>query len=115
MPPFEIVKVPPVNSFGFQQVAPTTSTPGDVFVTQLNATGTGFAFSSYLGGSAEENDQGFGGIALNGSNIFVTGSTMSTDFPTRSCRFNSPSPTAHPEESLRQVFSRSGWSCDEIW
>ena len=68
----------PVNSYGFQQVYGGNE---DVFVTQLNATGTGFAFSSFLGGSNFEEDQDRPRIALLGSNAFVAGSTASTDFP----------------------------------
>jgi hypothetical protein len=69
----------PTNSFAFQQVFGGTE---DVFVTQLNTTGTGFAYSSYLGGSDYEEDQNLPKIALNGSNGFVTGATQSSDFPT---------------------------------
>lgn len=72
----------PVNLYAFQQVMRDTFTRQDVFVTQLNATGTAFAFSSYLGGSGIDNDQNKARVALLGSNIFVSGSTTSPDFPT---------------------------------
>jgi hypothetical protein len=53
---------------------------GDVFVTKLNPTGTGLVYSTYLGGSQQ--DDGWG-IALDGSgNAYVTGLTVSSDFPT---------------------------------
>jgi hypothetical protein len=52
----------------------------DVFVTKLNANGTGAVYSTYLGGSGD--DRGFG-IAVDGSgNVYVTGMTSSTNFPT---------------------------------
>jgi hypothetical protein len=52
----------------------------DVFVTTLNAAGSGLLFSTYLGGTL--NDWGEG-IAVDGSgNIYVAGRTQSTNFPT---------------------------------
>jgi hypothetical protein len=50
------------------------------FVTKLNPTGSALVYSTYLGGTSQ--DQGTG-IAVDGSgNAYVTGSTNSTDFPT---------------------------------
>jgi len=57
----------------------------DVFVSALSETGNSFVYSTYLGGSAMENDssQSMGpDVAVTGSGeAFVTGSTMSADFP----------------------------------
>jgi hypothetical protein len=54
---------------------------GDAFVTELNPTGSALVYSTYLGGS--EGDEGWG-IALGSSgNVYVAGSTSSTDFPTK--------------------------------
>jgi len=48
-------------------------------VTKLNAAGTALVYSTYLGGS--EDDEGYG-IAVDGSgNAYVTGWTFSTDYP----------------------------------
>jgi hypothetical protein len=53
---------------------------GDAFVTELNTTGSGLIYSTYLGGSA--NDYGTS-IALDRSgNAYVAGLTISTNFPT---------------------------------
>lgn len=53
---------------------------GDAFVAQLNSTGSGLVYSSYLGGSGADSGTG---IALDSSNnAYVTGSTQSPDFPT---------------------------------
>jgi sugar lactone lactonase YvrE len=61
------------------------STCADGFVSELNPTGTGLIFSTYLGGGAEN---GVTAIALDSSrNVYVTGITNSTDFPTTSGAF----------------------------
>jgi hypothetical protein len=52
----------------------------DAFVTKLNASGAGLAYSTYLGGSGS--DQGYG-ITVDGQGAaHVTGATNSSDFPT---------------------------------
>ncbi len=52
----------------------------DAFVTKLNSSGNALVYSTYLGGSS--NDEALG-IALDASdNAYVTGWTLSTDFPT---------------------------------
>jgi hypothetical protein len=59
----------------------------DAFVTKLNPTGAGLVWSTYLGGSGDENtlstsSTGIGAIALDAAdNVYVGGSTASTDFP----------------------------------
>src|SRR5207245_7769595 len=54
----------------------------DVFVTKLNAAGSALIYSTYLGGSS--NDEG-NGIAVDDSgNAYVTGDTYSSNFPTAS-------------------------------
>jgi hypothetical protein len=51
----------------------------DAFVTNVNATGTAWVYSTYLGGSDYDN---VGGIAADDfGNAYVTGSSCSTDFP----------------------------------
>jgi Beta-propeller repeat len=75
------------SSTNFPTANPTQSTLGggtDAFVTELNSIGSQLIFSTYLGGSGNEDDGGFGAIATNGGNIFVTGDTDSTNFPTQS-------------------------------
>ena len=52
----------------------------DAFVSELNPTGSALVYSTYLGGSGQ--DQGFG-ITLDGAgNAYVTGETNSNNFPT---------------------------------
>src|SRR5438552_1690786 len=57
----------------------------DAFVTQLNPMGTGLVYSTYLGGSGV--DDGLG-IAVDArGNAYVTGVTLSTNFPTTAGAF----------------------------
>jgi len=52
----------------------------DAFVTKLTATGGALAYSTYLGGS--DNDVGQGVAVDRAGNTYVTGYTLSTNFPT---------------------------------
>ena len=62
-------------------IQPTLSGNGDVFVTKLNAAGTALVYSTYLGGSGDELGRG---IAVDGAgNAYVTGVTLSSNFPGR--------------------------------
>ena len=56
------------------------STGSDIFVSKLNASGTGLVYSTFIGGSG--NDVAWG-IALDAAgNAYVTGSTTSSNLPT---------------------------------
>ncbi len=59
----------------------------DVFVAKLDPTGTNLLYLVWLGGSG---DDYVNGIALDGTNVCLTGSTLSPDFPA----FNAPGPAA---------------------
>jgi uncharacterized repeat protein (TIGR01451 family) len=52
----------------------------DVFVAKLDATGTNLVYATYVGGSAEDNARGIAVDAL--GHAYVTGETLSEDFPT---------------------------------
>jgi hypothetical protein len=52
------------------------------FVTKLNADGSGLIYSTYLGGSGEEEINGPGLAVDAAGNAYLTGITNSTDFPT---------------------------------
>jgi len=57
------------------------------FVTKLNATGSALVYSTYLGGSGDDFNEGFA-IAVDAQgNAYVTGSTTSPNFPTTSGAF----------------------------
>jgi beta-propeller repeat-containing protein len=52
----------------------------DAFVTKLNSTGSGLVYSTYLGGSDQDEGHGIAVDAL--ANAYVAGLTSSPDFPT---------------------------------
>jgi hypothetical protein len=67
-------------------LTPGGNTAGTGFVVELNPAGTALLYSTYLGGSmnlgvASGGDFAFG-IAVAGGDIYVTGETFETDFPT---------------------------------
>ena len=73
----------------FHQLLDSANVLGVAFVTEINPTGTALLYTTYLGGTGGD----FGmGIALDnsgtganpGGNVYVTGATFSTDFPTNS-------------------------------
>jgi len=69
----------PTTTGAFQTVFAGGSL-GDAFVTKLNAAGSALVYSTFLGGSGD--DQGFGiAVDANGA-AYVTGATRSSDFPT---------------------------------
>ncbi len=58
---------------------PTFGGNGDAFVAKLNPTGSALSFSTFYGGSGGDNGQK---IRLANGEIYVTGSTTSSNFPT---------------------------------
>ena len=75
----------PTTAGAFQTTFGTA--PTDAFVTELNAAGTALVYSTFLGGSGGavlSEHTSPGGIAVDSSgNIYVTGITGSTNFPTK--------------------------------
>jgi hypothetical protein len=71
------------TSINFPTANPLQASNGggrDAFVTKINAAGSALVYSTYLGGSGDDQSNG---IAVDGSgNAYVTGFTFSTNFPT---------------------------------
>jgi hypothetical protein len=59
---------------------PTNRGGMEAFVAKLDATGTAFVYSTYLGGTGD--DGGLGVAADSAGNAYVSGFTLSSDFPT---------------------------------
>lgn len=58
----------------------------DVYVSKINASGSGFLYSTYLGGSS---DNSAGGIAVNSlGDAYIGGTTASSDFPVTANAFS---------------------------
>lgn len=73
----------------FNALQPNYGGNTDAFVAKLNVTGSAWVYSTYLGGTAEENNGLItdatpeGAIAVDGfGNAYVAGKTSSTNFPT---------------------------------
>lgn len=96
-----------VDSFGCAYVAgetylsdyPTTfgsydtnfSGEGDIFVSKLDPSGSNLIYSTFIGGSADHTDgvEGADGIAVDEfGNVYLTGWTSATDFPTTPTAFD---------------------------
>jgi hypothetical protein len=69
---------------GFLHVNGSTSSDG--FITELNATGSAILYSTYLGGT--NTDYGTDLALDSAGNVYVTGETMSSDFPTTAGAFD---------------------------
>jgi hypothetical protein len=65
----------------------TLSSTGDIFVTKYNATGATFAYSTYLGGTGAI-EVGNSIAADASGNAYLTGTTLSADFPTTTGAFD---------------------------
>ncbi|MBI4574248.1 MAG: SBBP repeat-containing protein [candidate division NC10 bacterium] len=64
----------------------TYNTGGDAFVTKVNAAGTGLVYSTFLGGSF--NEQATAVAVDSGGNAYVAGWTQSPNFPTTNGAFD---------------------------
>ncbi|HTL16803.1 MAG TPA: SBBP repeat-containing protein, partial [Patescibacteria group bacterium] len=98
------------NPFQAQQHGGTST--GDAFVAKLDSTGSKLLYFTYLGGTA---DDGAYDLAIDpAGNAFVTGFTVSADFPTRNALFprisGSPDPKfqVYPVEAFVAELNTNG-------
>jgi hypothetical protein len=79
----------PTTPLCFQNTFKSTDKGHDAFITEINPSGSGIVFSTYLGGAG---DDGATGIAVDGSgNVWLKGNTKSTDFPVTGGAFQTAS------------------------
>jgi len=101
---------PSVIAFPLQCIAPaTTPFPTDAFVAKINPNGaqTGAAqliFSTYLGGTAADSSSA---ITIDSANIYITGSTTSSDIPL-------PTGSASFQECLDTPVNPTSGACPAI-
>ncbi len=72
----------PFQSYGGGSCHNATRPCADAFVTEINPGGASLVFSTFLGGSND--DYAFGLAVDSSDNVFVAGTTYSTNFPTTS-------------------------------
>ena len=97
----------PTTNGAFQEVKSSGSgfSGPDAFVVKLNPVGNALVYSTYLGGSDQDSGTG---IALDSfGNAYVSGTTLSTDFPTTSGAFQTTftgGAQASEEGALNEAF-----------
>jgi len=69
----------PVTTGAFQTTSGSAGAYPTAFVSEINASGNGFVYSSYLGGS--KTDSGYGIAVDSAGNAYVVGRTQSANFP----------------------------------
>jgi len=74
----------------------------DAFVTKINADGSAFVYSTYLGGSGD--DQGYDIAVDSAGSAYLTGYSVSNNFPTTSLAF----------QPLRKVITKSSTTSDSF-
>lgn len=79
----------------------------DAFVTKVNPDGSAILYSTYLGGNNLENSDQAGAIEVDsGGNAYVTGSTLSPDFPTTAGAFDRTCAAGHACAYVTKVNAR---------
>jgi Beta-propeller repeat len=83
-----------------------TSDVGNAFVTKLNSTGSALVYSTYLGGSVNDNAQA---VAVDASgNAYVSGYTFSSDFPTANAFQPQNQTNGHDANAFVTKFNAAG-------
>src|SRR6266576_1657234 len=74
----------PLGTNGAVSLIPTPTNAGAAFVAELDPTGTQLLYSTYLAGTTSNTLEAAFAVAVDASGkVYVTGTTFSTDFPTK--------------------------------
>jgi Beta-propeller repeat len=84
----------PITAGAFQPVKAGPAGENDAFVTKLNRRGSALVYSTYLGGT--EYDFGRGIAVDEDGNAYITGETLSVNFPTTTGAFQAVDPDPNP-------------------
>lgn len=90
------------TSTDFPLVNPLRATPADIFVAELDATGSTLLYATYLGGSALDY---LSAMSVVGNSAYLAGTTYSTDFPVQF-----PFQTAFDRQVLRSADGGATWA-----
>lgn len=83
------------------------SNGGDAYVTKINAAGSAFVYSTYLGGSGGDSGNSLKVDAT--GNVYLTGTTGSTDFPTvNPIQGTNAGPTPFPQDAFVTKINAAG-------
>ena len=92
----------PVTPDALESTNPTTSTFGSGFLTELNPQASALVHSTYFGGN---NGASVNGLSLDSSlNVYLTGSTLSTNFPVTPGAFQTTNTDSIAGSALASAF-----------
>jgi hypothetical protein len=95
------------DNFPTANALQATSSGGDAYVTKMDAAGSAFVYSTYLGGSGT--DTGNSLKIDTAGNVYLTGLTGSTDFPTvNPIQGTNAGPTSFPEDAFVTKINAAG-------
>jgi uncharacterized protein (TIGR03437 family) len=86
------------SDFPLTKAIQTTRTAFDMFVTEINSSGTALLFSTFIGGSGSESGRGIAVDRL--GNIHIAGEGTSTDFPVKNAMQGSNGGGAGSQDAL---------------
>lgn len=86
------------SDFPLNNPLQTTRTAFDMFVTEINAAGTGILFSTFIGGTGSESGRGIAVDRL--GNIHVVGEGTSADFPVKNAFQGTSGGGSTPQDAL---------------